>query len=113
MAKQEQGTITAKDVAIRVGLSTDGKRMRSFMRSVSRNGVKGVATPVGQGNRYGMTKAQADAIVKLYLASHPKAQDKDARKRTPKAVKADVAPSHASEAEAVQDDGANGTQDAS
>lgn len=98
MAKQEQGTITAKDVAIRVGLPADGKRMRSFMRSIARNGAKGVAAPVGQGNRYGMTKAQADAIVKLYLAAHPKASDKDARKRTPKEPKAFVvpeAPSHA------------------
>lgn len=100
MAKQEQGSITAKDIAIRVGLPADGKRMRSFMRAQARSGAKGVAAPVGQGNRYGMTKAQADAIVKLYLASHPKAQDKDARKRTPKAAVASPAPSHAPEQDA-------------
>lgn len=64
--------ITAKDLAREAG--TDGKRMRRFMRKLAdaatTDGGEPIVPRCGQGNRYAISRSQANALLKLWRATH-------------------------------------------
>lgn len=67
-----QTEITPKQIAAELAISP--KRLRAFMRSMHRDG-RTIVTPVGQGNRYGITKGEAARIKAAWLKAHaPKAE---------------------------------------
>lgn len=64
--------VTPKAIAADLGISP--KRLRAFMRSMHRDG-RSIVAPVGQGNRYGISKGEAARIKAAWLKAHaPKAE---------------------------------------
>lgn len=107
-------TVSPKAVAMRLGISD--KRLRGWIRSEHRNGrtLKGFV-PVGQGNRYAPSKAEAEALFKAFVKAHPSHKLPKGTQRAPKAPKATPTQAHAPEAivtpEAIEAEG-NGDADA-
>lgn len=59
----------ARDLTSETGKLVTPKRLRAFMRNGWRAGTASVQ-PVGQGNRYGISKADARAIKAAWKAAH-------------------------------------------
>ena len=72
MQSMSNASVTPKAIAAELGISP--KRLRAFMRSMHRDN-RTIAEPVGQGNRYDLSKAQAARIKAAWIKAHaPKAE---------------------------------------